>query len=380
MSTAAGRRLRVAHVSLGLDTGGQEKLLVEFARHADHDRFDLTVVSLTTRGVLADAIESTGARVVALNERPGLRPGMVLRLARRFRADGFDVVHTHDDKPLVYAAPAAWLARIPRRVHTHHHGLVRATRRRQDLLLRTAARAVDPFVCVSHDAACHVIALGVPARRVRTIWNGIDLARFPFQGPCPGGPAVCVARLSPEKDIATLLRAARQVADARPDFRLEIAGGGPCRDELRALCAELKLEPNGTFLGEVRDVPALLARASVFVLPSQSEGVSLTILEAMARGLPVVTTRVGGNPEVVEDGVTGVLVPARDPAALAQGLLRVLGDAEMGERFGRAGRRRVEEYFDVRRMVATYEDLYSMDETAGDAGRGGNAKRGRGGA
>jgi glycosyltransferase involved in cell wall biosynthesis len=284
---------------------------------------------------------------------------MVWRLARFFRAEKFDVIHTHDDKPLVYAAPAAWLARVPRRLHTHHHGFVRASRGRQNMLLRTAARSVNPFVCVSHDAARHVVALGVPAGRVRTIWNGIDLTRFPYQGPIPGGSAVCVARLSPEKDLATLLHAARRVADAVPDFRLDIAGDGPCRADLARQCDELNLRDHVRFLGEVRDVPELLGRAGLFVLPSQAEGVSLTILEAMARGLPVVTTRVGGNPEVVADGSTGLLVPPRDPPALAQALLSVLGSAATAHELGAAGRRRVEADFDVRRMVEQYQSLYA---------------------
>src|SRR5262249_35825678 len=111
------------------------------------------------------------------------------------------------------------------------------------------------------------------------------------------------------------------------------------------------------FLGEVRDVPGLLARASLFVLPSYTEGISLTLLEAMARGLPVVATRVGGNPEVVEGGETGLLVPARDAEALAAAVLDLQRGPERGGRMGAAGRRRVEEHFDVRRMVANYEAL-----------------------
>jgi glycosyltransferase involved in cell wall biosynthesis len=167
-----------------------------------------------------------------------------------------------------------------------------------------------------------------------------------------------VARLSPEKDIATLLRAARLVADAHPDFRLEIAGAGPCDADLRRLADELNLRGHVQFLGEVGDVPALLARARLFVLPSQSEGISLTVLEAMATGLPVVTTLVGGNPEVVLGDTTGTLVPAADPPALADAIIRLLADPDRAQLMGRAARRRVEANFDVRAMVARYEALY----------------------
>jgi sugar transferase (PEP-CTERM/EpsH1 system associated) len=350
--------LRIAHVTRALDVGGQEKLLIEFARRADRTRHALTFIALAGRGTLADTLESLGARVLALDEPPGLRPRLMARLWRLFRRERFDVVHTHDDRPLIYAGPAAWLARVPRRIHTHHHGALVSVTRRQRLLVRWAARCVNPFVCVSHDAARYAAAEGIAAHRLRVLWNGIDLERFPCQGPRPGGPALVVARLSPEKDIQTLLHAMRQVVDVLPWLRLVIAGDGPCREDLVRLTAELRLAAQVRFLGEVRDVPALLGRASLFVLPSQTEGISLTILEAMASGLPVVATKVGGNPEVVDDGRTGVLVPPCDSVALARGILRVAGNPDEAQLLGRSGRRRVETHFDIRAMVARYEAIY----------------------
>ena len=346
-------RNRVAHITLGLATGGQEKLLVEFARRADREQFDLVFVSLTDRGKLADTIESHGWPVVALNAPGGLRPGLVWRLRRLFRERRIDIVHTHDDRPLIYGVPAGRTAGA-RVIHTQHHGLLPGTSRSQLRLTRWAGRLAHEFVTVSEDAARHLIEQGLPAGRVSTIWNGIDLDRFAFTGCVAGGPVVCVARLSPEKNIADLLRAAAIVSAKDANFRLKIAGDGPCRAELATLAQELKLGPNVEFLGEVRDIPSLLAEASLFVLPSKSEGISLTLLEAMARGLPVATTRVGGNPEVVEQGQTGLLAPSQDPAALAAAILEARGDADMG----RAGRARVETHFDVAAMVRKYETLY----------------------
>lgn len=354
---AAAPRLRVAHVTLGLDVGGQEKLLVEFARHADRGRFDLCFVSLTDRGRLAEAIEAFGWPVLAMNERPGLRPGIGVRLARLLRRERIDVIHTHDERPLIYGALAACLARGRRHVHTRHGQRAEITRG-QRWLIKVASRGASEFVCVSDDAGRVAAEHGVPAGKIRTVWNGIDVERFGYCGPRRGGPAVLVARLSPVKDVETLLRAAAWAASEQPNFRLEIAGDGPCRSALQRLSAELGLGERVTFLGEVGDVPALLERAGLLVLSSVSEGVSLTLLEGMARGLPVVATRVGGNPEVVADGVTGLLAPPRDPAALARAMLRVWRDPEAARRMGRAGRRRVEEHFDVRRMVTQYEALY----------------------
>ena len=351
-------KLRLAHVTLGLEVGGQERLLVEMARHADHSRFDWTVIVLGARGLLADAIEATGARITPLNAPPGLRPGIWRQLTRLFREEKFDIVHTHDERPLIYGLPAAWWANVPRRIHTHHHGRLAKVSRRQHFLIRQAARFAQQFVCVSDDSARFMIEQGIAKQRVRVIRNGIDLTRFAYQGPCDNGPIVMVARLSPEKDVANLLRAAERVVAANPQARFEIAGDGPCRGELGQLANDLKLSEQVIFHGEVRDIPALLARARLFVLPSQTEGISLTLLEAMARGLPLVATQVGGNPEVVEAGVTGLLAPACDPAALAQAIAVVLADPARGRAMGLAGRQRVENCFDIRTMMTQYEALY----------------------
>jgi glycosyltransferase involved in cell wall biosynthesis len=167
-----------------------------------------------------------------------------------------------------------------------------------------------------------------------------------------------VARLSPGKDVGSLLHALAILSKERPSIQLAIAGDGPCREELQQLSSTLGLGGRVRFLGNVQNVPALLADASLFVLPSLSEGISLTLLEAMARGLPVVATRVGGNPEVVIDGETGLLVPAQSPRELAAAIGRIAGDWDQGRQMGLAGRKRVERHFDIRRMVASYHYLY----------------------
>jgi glycosyltransferase involved in cell wall biosynthesis len=353
-------KLRVAHVTQGLDVGGQERLLVEMARHRTRARFDWTVIVLGTRGPLADGLEAESVRVQTLDTPAGLRFGLWRRLTGIFRTERFDVVHTHDDRPLIYGMPAAWWAKIRRRIHTHHHGRLAQFTGRQRMLLRQAARFAHQFVCVSNDSARYMVDQGVSAAKVQTIWNGIDLDRFAYQGPIDAGPIVTVARLSPEKDIANLLRAVPHVAAALPNARFEIAGDGPLRADHERLAKDLNIADHVIFHGEVRDIPALLARASLFVLPSQSEGISLTLLEAMARGLPVVTTQVGGNPEVVEANITGLLVPAGDSSALGHAIGTILGDPARGRTMGLAGRRRVENCFDVRKMTAQYEALYEQ--------------------
>src|SRR5690606_28303944 len=151
-------------------------------------------------------------------------------------------------------------------------------------------------------------------------WNGIDVDRFRYCGPKSELTAISVARLSPEKDFPTLLRAVRLVLEKHPEFRLKLVGDGAERPRLERLAGELGIAHAVEFLGERKDIPLLLATAGLFVSSSKSEGISLTLLEAMAIGLPIVTTRVGGNPEIVMDGITGKLVPALNPDALASAI------------------------------------------------------------
>src|SRR5215208_1740589 len=221
MGLTGNNPLRVVHTVLQLDTGGMEKLLVEFARHADRSRFDLHFVSLSTRGRVADDIESLGWPVTALRVPQGLRPRMVLKLARLFRRLGADVVHAHNTKPLIYSGPAARLARVPVVVYTRHGQRTNA-RRGENILYRMTVPTAHRTVTVSEDGARLAAQDGVDRQRLRTIWNGIDTSRFAFKGPDPAGPAVMVGRLSPEKSVETLLRAVPVVAAARPDFRLEV--------------------------------------------------------------------------------------------------------------------------------------------------------------
>lgn len=351
------RPLRVVHFTHGLEIGGLEKLLVEFARHTDRNRFELKFVSFSGRGALADDIESAGWQVVTLNQEEGLRPGAVLRVAALLRTWQADILHTHDPKTLVYGAPAARIARVAHIVHTcHGNGLAPFPRAARAFSM--AFWLADKMVCVSDDLTRQMVEIGINPHKICTVLNGINTSFFSFAGPKSGTDTVTVARLSPEKDIATLIQAVEIIRKACPAFRLEIAGDGVCMDELQAMVRELGLENQIRFLGQIRDVRVALERASLFILPSLREGVSLTLLEAMACGLPVVATRVGGNPEVVKEGETGLLVPARSPGELAQAILSLLQDPDLLQRMGLAARQRIEQHFDIRSMVSKYEEIY----------------------
>jgi glycosyltransferase involved in cell wall biosynthesis len=245
-------------------------------------------------------------------------------------------------------------------VHTKH-GRNRPEFRRRVALNHLAARLSSCVVTVSGNAADVARRTErVPPQKLRLIRNGIDLTDFtPPRRPADSVKrAIHVARLNVIKDQGTLLHAVRLVVDKVPDFRLDIAGEGEERQALECLRDKLDLAEHVRFLGERSDVSSLLAQSGLFLLSSIGEGLSLTLLEAMASGLPVVATHVGGNPEVVVDGHTGLLVPARSPVELAGAILSLISEPERARRMGTNGRRRVEAEFDMKRVASRYEELY----------------------
>jgi sugar transferase (PEP-CTERM/EpsH1 system associated) len=353
-------RVRVVHLVLALDVGGLEKVVLNLARLSAQDVFETRVLCLREPGALAPQLAALGVPVESL-DCPDLPKGRTLwRLIRRLRALRPHVVHTHNPGPHLFGAVAARVTGVPVVIHTKH-GRNQPGRARAVAWNRLASALSDCIVSVS-EATAEVARRveRVPERKLRVIHNGIDLMAFPARPQSGGGaaPAIHVARLQRIKDQPTLLKAVRLVVDAEPGFRLDIVGDGPARAELQALAKELELTGHVRFLGARDDVSRLLSSASLFVLSSLSEGVPLTLLEAMATGLPAVVTDVGGNREIVVPGETGLLVPPGSPPALAEAIRTLWTDPERAGRLGAAGRRRVEEKFDMRRVAARYESLY----------------------
>jgi glycosyltransferase involved in cell wall biosynthesis len=349
--------VRVVHLVSTLEVGGLEKVVVDLVTRRNRS-IEASVICLEHAGPLARDIEAAGATVEVLGDDAS-RATRLRRLVHRMRARRPDVLHTHNPAPHLIGAAAARIARVPVVVHTKH-GRNYPGRPARVWLNRQLARFTDTVVAVSDDVAdvCRGIEC-VPANRVRVIRNGVDTSRFAgVRATAPATRALSVGRLHPIKDHATLLHAVRVVADAEPDFHLDIVGDGVCRPSLEALAAQLHLEHHVTFHGERDDVRTFLARAGLFVLASTSEGVSLTLLEAMAVGLPIVATRVGGNPEVVTDGETGLLTRPRDPRAFADAVLHIVADSARARAMGEAGMRRARTHFDVADVVDSYERLY----------------------
>lgn len=340
--------------------GGQNQVLLTAQGMAG--RGHAVVVACQRGGVLEQRARAAGLDVRAQRFHGDLSPAAVLGVRTLLRREGFDAVQLHDPHALACGVLAARGTRVPliatRRVDFPLHG------RWSRWKYHSAARVV----AVS-DAIRGVLARdGLPPERLRVVYEGVPdrpaaaggreaLAALgvPENAPVVGN----VAALTGHKDHETLLRAARMVLDRAPQVRFVVVGEGELRARLEALHRELGLGERCLLAGFRTDLDRLLPAFSIFCLTSHMEGLGTSLLDAMAFARPVVATRAGGIPEAVDDGVTGIVVPPRDPAALAQALLELLDDPARREAFGRAGRLRFEERFTADRMVDNTLSVYA---------------------
>jgi len=366
---AMSARPIVAHVVHSLATGGLENGVVNLV-NAPGSSFRHVVVCLTAAGPLQARLDP-GVAVFTIGKRAGNDPAAALRLTRLLWRLKPAIVHSRNWATFD-AVLAARLAAAPVVVHGEHGRDINdpeGRNRRRNRLRRLFSPLVTRFVTVSDDLRRWLVEdVRLPAAKVTTIHNGVDSERFGSAGraeareslgfPADAPVVGTVGRLDPVKDHLGLVRAFAALAPSHPDARLVIAGDGPCRDELATLVQSLGLRARVHLLGERRDIPQVLAALDLFVLPSIAEGMSNTILEAMATGLPVVATRVGGNPELVEDGVTGRLVPVRDHQALVTAIAAYLDDPLVRGLHGKASAERIRQHFSIEQMRRQYEELY----------------------
>ncbi|MGE5176184.1 MAG: TIGR03088 family PEP-CTERM/XrtA system glycosyltransferase [Hyphomicrobiales bacterium] len=362
--------MRILHVINTLRVGGLENGVVNLINHMDAARFHHDICCLTVSGPLAARIRDRDVAVHELHKGPGQDWSVYGRLVALLRRVRPDIVHTRNWSTLDLVAAARW-AGVPAVVHGEHGWNaddVRGTRRKSILLRRALAPFIDRWIAVSGDIQRWLVGtIRVPERKVVTIRNGVDTERFRPRatGRDPGargdGAVVIgtVGRLDPIKAQGDLIAACAALHRAGKPVRLVIVGDGPMRGALEAERNRLGPGVAVELDGEVARPEDAYARFDVFALPSLNEGISNTILESMACGLPIVASRVGGNPELVRDGDTGTLVPPSDVGALAAALGRYVDDDALRERHGAAARRRAVEEFSLERMTRTYEATYT---------------------
>jgi L-malate glycosyltransferase len=356
-----------------MQVAGAEVLVFETIRRLG-DRIVPTVFCLDAVGPLGAQLIDMGVPVVSLDRRPGLDWSIFGRMAREIRSRHIDVVHAHQYTPFFYASVAARMARTRARVIFTEHGrhfpdVVSAKRR---LVNRVAFDRLADDITAVCDWSARSLADndGFSRSRIAVIPNGIDVDRYDQHGDRTTlrrhlglDPArryiVIVARFHPVKDHATLLTGFQPVAASHPDVDLLLVGDGPLRGEIERQIAALGLTDRVRLVGVRSDVPDWLRASDIFTLSSVSEAASITLLEAMACGLPAVVTAVGGNPELVRAGVDGLLVPRGDSRGFTSAFSHLLDSPSTCEAMGRSGAARVRQEFRLDTTIGRYAALYS---------------------
>ena len=367
----------VLHVIHHLLVGGMENGLVNLIQRMPDSRYRHAIACIEDYSDFRDRIRRPDVRVVALRRSEvgvwAVRRE-IYRLCRLMRPA---IVHSRNQSGLDALLPAR-AAGVPRRIHGEHGwdvGDIDGRAVKPALLRRLHSPLVDRYVTVSKDLERYLIErIGIRPGRITQIYNGVDTERFspsprPTRDRLPpdfrgDGRVVLgiVGRLQPVKDYPTVLRAMEHLGRRAPELgsrlRLAIFGDGPRLSEMKELAAALRIEDRVWFAGSVEDVPGSLRSVDLFALSSLNEGISNTILEAMATGLPVIASAVGGNVELVDPGVTGVFFAPGDVEGLSERLAAYVDDPDLRRRHGAAGRARAVERFSLDSMVARYQDLY----------------------
>ncbi len=368
----------VVHVVFRFDTGGLENGIVNLINRMPTQAYRHAIIALTEISAdFTSRIRRDDVLYFSLNKGNGHGVKLYSQLYRLFRQLAPVIVHTRNLAALEAAFPA-WLAGVPVRIHGEHGrdvGDLEGASRKYQWLRRVFRPFVTQYIALSCDLEDYMTdKVGIPALRIAQIYNGVDaeLFRPALSGrsllpDCPFGQATewligTVGRMQPVKDQLTLARAFVRMLELAPgaakDLRLIMVGDGPLRSSVEALLASAGVAHLAWLPGERSDVAEIMRGLDCFVLPSLAEGISNTILEAMASGLPVIATAVGGNGELVEAGVTGTLVPAEDADIMARALLGYFADRQTAATHGRAGRARVKRLFSLDAMVDRYRREY----------------------
>lgn len=370
----ADNRVLIVHAVYRLDVGGMENGLVNLINRMPVERFRHAVVCLTHSTEFANRIQPGDVDVIELHKKPGKDLSIYPRFLRLMRKLKPQILHTRN-LGTIDLAPIGALARVPIRVHGEHGWSAddpKGLNPRHRLIRRLCDWSISQYVAVSADIAQWLgDVIAVRTSKVRHICNGVDIDKFssvgakavlPFEGGDDRFVIGSIGRMDPIKNFDLLLDAIAQLVahhkNLRDVIRVVLVGDGPELSPLRQRAQSLGVSDIVYFPGARSDVADIMRCMDLFVLPSRNEGISNTVLEAMASGLPVIATNVGGNPELVADCETGALIEANDAQAIAQAITRYLGNHRLLRDHGLAARESVERRLSLPSMVTSYQEMY----------------------
>ncbi|MEO5824822.1 MAG: glycosyltransferase [Gemmatimonadales bacterium] len=359
--SASESMIDVAHLLTSVEVGGAEQLVLQLIPAMASHGYRGRVICLRRAGALEPAFIRAGIDVDVLpHGEHGGAMTLALKLSRHLGQRRPEILHSHNNSPLLVGAATRRLVQIPCHVHTKH-GASTPSSFPARVGMRWAARRVDGVAVVS--SATHRDAVdvdGFPQHEITVLRNGVASPDRVEPRAEPTWSAICVGRLEPVKGHRHLIDAVPMIVARHPEFRLAIVGDGSERESLTARVHALGVDQSVDFLGMRDDVQDLMPRAAMFILPSVSEGVSLTLLEAMAAGLPIVATAVGGTPEVVSDRQSALLVPPADAPALANAVSALIDAPSLAVELAASARLRFDAEFSLDQMAAGYADIYRL--------------------
>jgi len=373
----SAKLIKIGYVVSSLNYGGVEKYVVDLVNRIDRRCFEPIIFSFKPDGPLKTQLKR-GVKIHELQKGKGNDFVLPVKMARLFRKEEIDIIHSNNWSTFAESAAARWIAFTPAMLHAQHglemndtEAFLKMKRYKRNMMRRTLTYFTDQIVTVSNATKKFVCdEWKTPEKKVKTIYNGVDFISLtsPFNlrkkvrknlGIDEDDLVIgSVGRLMKVKNYPSLIKAFASLSVKNPNLKLMLIGDGPEKEYLTALIKGFYLDDKAMLLGHRSDVRELLVAMDIFILPSFSEGISISLLEAMAASLPVVVTEVGGNPEVIENNISGIIVPPDDSEVLANVMWQLVNQTVRRQNLGVHARNRVEKKFNLNRCVKEYEDLY----------------------
>ncbi len=361
-------RKRILYIAKSLEIGGLERVIVLLNNNLDRERFEPYICCVSTAGELAKGLDSRN-RLLVMGNKGRISPGGFRYIFSLIREKSIDLVHSHELAALLYGLPCAKLAGIPI-IHTKHgYGGIVQERRSVGLIGKWFSRSVSEYVCVSKELKERMKGeIGIADKKLSVIYNGIDPSDFSVRGSRTGEEIVIgsVGRLNRVKNYPLLIKAFNEIQKRYPKCRLEIVGGGKIERELEELVESMSLSDKVRIHGYQLDVSSFLRRFDIFVLASVYEGLSMSLLEAISAGLPCVVTNVGGNTEIIEDGINGFVFRSEDQNGLINKMSHVIENLQSFgmENIREKARETFRAKFSVEKMIERHQDMYERHLSA----------------